>query len=825
MPTSPGSNARLGTTGRVRRNQPRPVSDERLAPTAIQPAPPTSPAVPPRPLGELGKASPDQIAELAVRAFNDAQKKTRGGRRRSVLLMLGHLEGFPGDTWQQRWEASGLNDPGNPAIALGGDDRTRQIKFGAGARHLFCMRVVRPSLEAFRSNMFTRYPQHFQRIAADPELDAYFAAVAATGMRAASKNRALFDVTCALTVFGIAMKDLTPEAFLHYAAECRAKRLTCQAHPDAAAFAGVQAWKILFDTGHFPASAPHSLRAAVTKGQRTVEELIDRYQLRNKAVRDLLVDYIRRRSIDLDYSTLGGLCRLLAKNFWKTIEKINPGQQDLQLSEETYQQWKAAIATRDNGQPRLDTDSTLLAVRSMYLDLHTWAITEPEAWAQWVAPCPVREHELRWFNVRRRRINERMAERTRVRQPLLPALVEHVATRWLHLRDLLVAAQAVELGQTFSLEGVTWQRMASKYDRHRASTEINPPIRVVNRDTGTLIRLTWEEETAFWEWAIVETLRHAGLRAEELTELTHLSVRNYQRPNGEVIALLVVAPSKTDRERVIPMSAELFHVIAQVIRRHRDKHGTVPIATRYDLHEKIWSPPLPYLFQRQQGSTKAHVALSHAAVSRMIKRRCEALAAENPAFAGATFTPHDFRRLFTTELLNNGLPIHIGAALLGHLSLQTTRGYAAVFPEDVIRHYQQILERRRAQRPPGEYRDPTTQEWAEFEEHFDKRRVELGSCGRPYGTPCHHEHACIRCPMLSINPKMLPRLDEIETDLINRRDRALAEAWHGEVDGLDQTLAFLRSKRTHARRSLQTNGPTPIDLGMPAPAAPTPKTS
>ncbi|MFE7112044.1 hypothetical protein ACFU98_31090 [Streptomyces sp. NPDC057575] len=25
-------------------------------------------------------------------------------------------------------------------------------------------------------------------------------------------------------------------------------------------------------------------------------------------------------------------------------------------------------------------------------------------------------------------------------------------------------------------------------------------------------------------------------------------------------------------------------------------------------------------------------------------------------------------------------------------------------------------------------------------EHFDKRRVELGSCGRPYGTPCPHEH-------------------------------------------------------------------------------------
>jgi hypothetical protein len=31
-------------------------------------------------------------------------------------------------------------------------------------------------------------------------------------------------------------------------------------------------------------------------------------------------------------------------------------------------------------------------------------------------------------------------------------------------------------------------------------------------------------------------------------------------------------------------------------------------------------------------------------------------------------------------------------------------------------------------------------------EHFDKRKVELGTCGRPYGTPCQHEHACIPRP-------------------------------------------------------------------------------
>jgi hypothetical protein len=145
-------------------------------------------------------------------------------------------------------------------------------------------------------------------------------------------------------------------------------------------------------------------------------------------------------------------------------------------------------------------------------------------------------------------------------------------------------------------------------------------------------------------------------------------------------------------------------------------------------------------------------------------------------------------RLFATELVNNGLPIHIGAALLGHLDVGTTRGYVAVFQEDLIRHYQTHLDQRRRARPQDEYRPTTPQEWTEFEEHFDKRKVELGTCGRPYGTPCQHEHACIRCPMLHVNPKMLPRLDELEADLLTRRTRAEAEGWRGELEGIDLTF-------------------------------------
>jgi hypothetical protein len=147
--------------------------------------------------------------------------------------------------------------------------------------------------------------------------------------------------------------------------------------------------------------------------------------------------------------------------------------------------------------------------------------------------------------------------------------------------------------------------------------------------------------------------------------------------------------------------------------------------------------------------------------------------------------------------------------LLGHLNIQTTRGYVAVFDDDVVRHYQGFLLNRRAQRPAEEYRAVTDGEWLEFEEHFDRRKVELGNCARPYGTKCQHEHACLRCPVLQVSPKMLPRLQEIEADLLTRRARADSEGWLGEIEGLDLTLAFLRDKRKRLERTTTSLG-TPV---------------
>ena len=61
------------------------------------------------------------------------------------------------------------------------------------------------------------------------------------------------------------------------------------------------------------------------------------------------------------------------------------------------------------------------------------------------------------------------------------------------------------------------------------------------------------------------------------------------------------------------MSPELVHVVASILRRIKSPGGTVPLVQRYDGYERVFSEPLPYLFQRSLGSRR--VALATASCS------------------------------------------------------------------------------------------------------------------------------------------------------------------------------------------------------------------
>jgi hypothetical protein len=791
-----------------------PPRPRRAVPTrqVITAAPSPAPDTPPRPRGNLNTATADQIVTV-INTVWPRNSSRAGERGRGLTRLLEMLTGHPGRTWQDRWTASGLDTGDKPVRELFDRERDR-----GEATHslmlLCCLRVIRPSLAAFRGNHFVRYYEHFEPAQADPALEHYLQLVEAANTSPHYKRCARLDIAGALTTQGIELADLTAEGLLHHAIETRRGGYGAGYEH----YVGHLAWQILHESGHFPPSVPATLRGAMRAPAMSPAELADSYQLANPDVAAMLTAYLTRRSHDLDCTSLRGMARDLCDSFWRQIELLNPAQNDLALSEDTYQAWRAALGVRRDGKPRLGADAIVTSVRALYLDIQGWATQEPEQWARWAATCPISSRDVRARAKARRRTKERMDQRTRTLQPLLPALIATVEQRRDHLAALLTAATAAEAGARLVVDGRHYTRLFTAGDLRHQSIHGKPNIRVQDEQTGTAINVTFAEDTAFWTWACVETLRHTGARNEEMLELSQLSIRQYVRPNGEVIALLVIAPSKSDRERVIPMTAELFHVIASIIRRLTRDRDAIALATRYDKHEHVTSEPQPFLFQRTIGQRTE--VITPGALREMLFRLCASLTSRHPQLASIRFTPHDFRRLFATDLANNGLPIHIGAALLGHLNVQTFHGYVAVFQEDVIRHYQAHLATRRAARPTVEYRDVTDEEWTEFEQHFDKRKVELGQCGRPYATPCEHEHACIRCPVLRVDPKMLDRLDEIHDDLLTRRAHAETQGWLGELEGLDLTLRFLADKRAETLRLTQLNPAGVTTLGMPTIGAP-----
>ena len=169
------------------------------------------------------------------------------------------------------------------------------------------------------------------------------------------------------------------------------------------------------------------------------------------------------------------------------------------------------------------------------------------------------------------------------------------------------------------------------------------------------------------------------------------------------------------------------------------------------------------------------------------------------------------------------MPPHIAQLVAGHRDINTTMGYKAVYPDEVINGHRAYIARRRALRPGTEYRAPTDEEWQQFLGHFERRKVATGTCGRAFATPCPHEHACIRCPMLWPDPAQRPRLAEIRDNLTARIAEADREGWPGEAEGLKISLAGARDKLAQIDRRSHPAGS--VNIGMPAFAARVPHTS
>ena len=484
--------------------------------------------------------------------------------------MLRWLSSFPGDTWQQRWEASQAEDhPGSSWVQLplrwlqdnGMRASSDDNDLSSGLLMLICGDAIRPGL----AWMLTRTHRYLAIVMAETRDPAGFARLRelAEAGPASSLNDARYAATRVATLMackGGLVSDITVGDCVELADTQR--RVHARGGQRKVDF-----YLRLRALGIFPADAPATIRAfGLAQGQLTVEELVDRYRLQCKPVRDLLVDYLKERQPALDYASLDSVSRSLAGLFWARIEALSPGITTLQLPPDVARAWKEDLQTIKRSvtgpdgkrtvvtRPRINTKEELIRVRALYLDIAQWAMEEPGRWAQWAVPSPVSDAEINWAKERRRR-KARMDQRTRERLPVLPVLARTAADRRNATARHLQAAMTTPPGEIIEGTGGTLRRaLAPKANGRHVWAE--------DTATGKRRNLTYEEEEAFWAFAVIEVLRLTGIRCEELLELTHHGITEYRLPTtGELVPLLQIAPSKTDTERLLLVSPELADVL------------------------------------------------------------------------------------------------------------------------------------------------------------------------------------------------------------------------------------------------------------------------
>jgi integrase len=731
-------------------------------------------------------------------------------RTRGAGIVLAWLSAHPGQGWQERWRnADGDDGLGWITGFTAANPRAHGVKRAevtSGLRSLMLSRVVLPGYVFFSHAK----PGTLFAEVVDSDGGAAFPAIEKAAQALGLNQDQYLDARAVLAKMvlhtGRIFTDLVVEDLYEY-------RASFLLRGNRSAPGGLHAaWDLLREIGVLPAGS--TLRERLRRGQKSPAELVDRHRIQCRPIRDLLVRYLSERRTSIDYSTLRSLASSLVGTFWADIERHHQGIDSLHLPLDVAQAWKERLATvsTSDGQSR-DRQScfdVMGQVRSFYLDMQEWAVEDP-SWVPWAVPCPVRRGDTDGMSKKKLKASARIHQRIRERLPLLPDLVAAIEGHHADATALLDVAATVALDAVFEHNGVSYRRI-----RSAAGLKAGPDgVVVANMASKQRVDLSRAEDDAFWVWAIVETLRHSGIRVEELMELTHLALVSYTLPgSGEVVPLLQIVPSKSNEERLLLVSPELASVLAAIVTRLRRRNGgAVPLVARYDDYEAVTGPALPHLFQRRFGPQPS--VMSVGLVRNLLNRTLARTDLRDLAGQPLRYTPHDFRRMFATEAVGNGLPVHIAAKLLGHRNITTTQAYIAIFQDDLIRTYRRFLDERRAMRPAAEYREPTDEEWSEFQQHFELRKVSLGTCARPYGTPCRHEHACIRCPVLRVDPQQRHRLLEIARNLNDRIIEARQNGWLGEVQGLQISLKAAQDKLAALDRASRLNNDHATYLGIP----------
>lgn len=338
--------------------------------TSVRQGPSDANECEPSPSWPVTELSRTAVSDLAFELPTGAQDAdNRAGRRYSTNLLLQWLETWPGNTWQQRWNASGVEAHGRQwreaptafvfkQIEVSEFVARRHVVTGVGC--LLCLGVLRPGYDWMVTSHFSDTYRSIRALVGP----GFFSEVIERSQEAGHRERvrvdALNHLTRVIAHTGLSPRELVPDDLLAY----RTALLASGRQADSLGLA----WDMLRRAKVFSADTP-TLQAALRRGQQSVAELVDGYQLVCRPVRDVILRYLTERAGGVDYVTLRGLVAHLAGYFWKDLEEHHPGSTASTWSP----RWRprgnnvpgcsAAVLARDN-LDRIATASCSQSVRS-----------------------------------------------------------------------------------------------------------------------------------------------------------------------------------------------------------------------------------------------------------------------------------------------------------------------------------------------------------------------------------------------------------------------------------------------------------------------------
>ncbi len=641
----------------------------------------------------LCSRSDEVIASL--RLTDNDKSRMRGACRH----LMDALDRCPGITLQQRWHD--FEKTVWPAWASNIDRPCTLWTWGA--RVLVPARIVVPSMEWLRELRVNQWIVRFP-----------------TGDVLAQQHQLLLDATAAIRWASPHSRHLAVSSGLRLLLVRGYTTLNEIQDDDLKQFSthyskGIDVLDAaLCALGIFARSPKHGSTRHSRRRPLTITELVD--VARTPApFRDVMTLYLETYTarVSNTYTTRRGKTIAIA-HFWRFLTERHPEVttpalvRPLHLREYIPYIMAHALTVKRGNNTGEKVSSTahswLTDLRTFFSDLCTWALEPDSPFRDFAPPTvPLTRHSLLGLGF------DKARERTRAR----------ITATVLDLEREMPAIRSFALRR--------WNDATARMASLPASSK------------------PWSQETdSFWDWALLELLVQSGLRIEEASDLTTLDILKRKMPDGRIYYLLHVKPSKFDRARVLPIGDGLGRVIAEIVRHVKRFHGTshVPVCNHWNLAQKMPRPPAPYLIQ----------ALRHPSAPGLqtIRTRIKAVSigagARRADGSPLILLPHDCRRVFASEHLNNNTPVHVIQALLGHASLDTVMIYAKLYPSQLIEEYRKTM-RGLYNAHYGEegLKNPTAEEWAALAANCNLRDMGTHLCALPTGEHCPKGLLCLGC--------------------------------------------------------------------------------